>query len=83
MLEIAGVPATTVNWGGNEAASIEEWCELMGEIVGRDVSFVETEQTISSVVIDPTKMHELVGRTEVDWHDGMRRMVAAQRAHAG
>jgi hypothetical protein len=32
------------------------------------------------VVIDPTKMHELVGRTEVDWRDGMRRMIEAQRA---
>jgi nucleoside-diphosphate-sugar epimerase len=80
LLEIASVPATTVNWGGNETASIEEWCELMGEIVGREVSFVETEQTVSSVVIDTTKMHELVGRTEVDWRDGMRRLVAAQRA---
>jgi nucleoside-diphosphate-sugar epimerase len=77
LLEIATVPATTVNWGGSEAASIEDWCALFGEIVGRDVAFVETEQTISSVVIDPTKMHELVGRTEVDWRDGMRRLAAA------
>ena len=79
-LEIASVPATTVNWGGSETASIEEWCALLGEVVGRDVAFIETEQTISSVVIDPTKMHELVGRTEVDWRDGMRRMVAAQHS---
>jgi nucleoside-diphosphate-sugar epimerase len=76
LLEIASVPATTVNWGGSETASIEDWCALFGEIVGRDVSFVETEQTIGSVVIDPTKMHELVGRTEVDWRDGMRRLAA-------
>jgi hypothetical protein len=46
------------------------------------VSFVETDQTIGSVVIDPTKMHELVGRTEVGWRDGIRRMVEAQRATA-
>lgn len=80
LLEIASVPATTVNLGGSETASIEDWCALMGEALARDVSFVETEQTIGSVVIDPTKMHELVGRTEVDWRDGMRRMIAAQRA---
>jgi nucleoside-diphosphate-sugar epimerase len=82
LLEIATVPATTVNWGGSETASTEEWCALIGEIVGRDVSFVETDQTIGSVVIDPTKMHELVGRTEVGWRDGIRRMVEAQRAKA-
>jgi UDP-glucuronate 4-epimerase len=80
LLEIATVPATTVNWGGSETATIEEWCALMGEAVGRDVTFVETVQTIGSVVIDPTKMHELVGRTEVNWRDGMRRMIEAQRA---
>ena len=45
----------------------------MGEIVGREVSFVETEQTVSSVVIDTTKMHELVGRTEVDGATGCAR----------
>ena len=80
LLEIASVPATTVNWGGSETASIEDWCALIGEALSRDVSFVETEQTIGSVVIDPTKMHELVGRTEVDWRDGMRRMIEAVRS---
>jgi UDP-glucuronate 4-epimerase len=80
LLEIASVPATTVNWGGSETASIEEWCTLFGQIVGRDVEFVETDQTIGPVVIDPTKMHELVGRTEIDWRDGMRRLVEAQHA---
>lgn len=79
LLEVASVRATTVNWGGSETATIEEWCAMFGEIVGRDVAFVETEQTIGSVVIDPTKMHELVGRTEVDWRDGMRRMVEVHR----
>jgi nucleoside-diphosphate-sugar epimerase len=80
LLEIASVPATTVNWGGSEAASLEEWCTRLGEIVGRDVAFVETDQTIGGVTIDPTKMHELVGHTEVDWRDGMRRMVQAHHA---
>ena len=32
LLEIASVPATTVNWGGSETASIEDWCALMGEV---------------------------------------------------
>ncbi|MGZ4733974.1 MAG: NAD-dependent epimerase/dehydratase family protein [Acidimicrobiia bacterium] len=82
LLEVASAPATTVNWGGSETASIEAWCALLGEVVGREVSFVETEQTIGSVVIDPTKMHELVGRTQVDWRDGMRRMAEAQLSGA-
>ncbi len=78
LLELATVPATTVNWGGSEPADLEDWCGFLGEQVGRVPSFVETEQTIGSVVIDPTKMHELVGRTQVDWRDGLRRLVAAR-----
>ena len=77
-LEVASVPPVTVNWGGSEAVDLEEWCTLLGELTGNDVAFVETEQTIGSVVIDTTKMHELVGATEIDWRDGMRRMVEAQ-----
>jgi UDP-glucuronate 4-epimerase len=82
LLEIASVPATTVNWGGSEPADLEDWCALLGDEVGKPVTFVETEQTIGSVVIDPTVMHDLVGRTEVDWRAGMRRMVAARHRAA-
>ncbi|MGZ8763079.1 MAG: hypothetical protein ACXW2Y_07120 [Acidimicrobiia bacterium] len=42
------------------------------------MAFVEIEQTIGSVVIDTTRMHELVGPTQVDRRDGMRRMVEAR-----
>ncbi len=79
LLDVASVPATTVNWGGSQSVDLEEWCALVGELTGNEVTFVETEQTIGSVVIDTTKMHELVGATEIDWRDGMRRMVEAQR----
>src|SRR5438132_1135615 len=34
MLEVASVPATIVNWGGDEETSIEAWCEYRGELVG-------------------------------------------------
>ncbi len=78
MLAAASVPATIVNWGGNEAVSIEEWCEYLSEITGIPVKFALTDQTIDSVDIDLTRMHELVGSTSVHWRDGMRRMVAAR-----
>lgn len=77
LLEAASVPATVVNWGG-EPASIEEWCELLGELTGLEPRFEETPDTIGSVFVDLTKMHDLVGTTEVSWRDGIRRMVAAR-----
>jgi UDP-glucuronate 4-epimerase len=78
LLEVAGVPATIVNWAGREQASIEEWCEYMGELTGREARFESTDQTISSVTTDNTRMHELIGETTVTWRDGFRRMVAAR-----
>jgi hypothetical protein len=75
LLGVAGIPATTVNWGGSEAVSIEEWCTYLAELTGIEARFEPTLNTIDSVQIDTTRMHELVGRTTVQWKDGMRRMV--------
>lgn len=75
LLAIADVPPLTINWGGSEATSIEEWCRFMGELTGLEPKFNPTEDTLGSVTLDPSKMHELVGRTKVDWRDGIERMV--------
>lgn len=77
LLEIADVPPVTINWGGSEATSIEDWCQYLGELTGLDAKFKPSENAFGSVVLDPTKMHELIGRTRVDWRDGIRRMVEA------
>lgn len=77
LLEVAGVPATIVNWGGKDRVSIEQWCEYMGKLTGYEPKFNYTDQTLESVIPDLTKMHELIGETQVDWRDGMRRMLEA------
>ncbi len=77
LLDAASVPATIVNWAG-EQTSIEEWCAYLGELTGLDPQFDVTDNTISSVTTDNTRMHELIGDTEVGWRDGLRRMVAAR-----
>ncbi len=78
LLAAASTPATVVNWGGSQAASIEEWCGHLGELTGCTPSFAPTRDTIDSVQIDVTRMHELVGPTSVGWREGMQRMVAAR-----
>ena len=78
LLEAASVPATIVNWGGVQAVDLEEWCGFLAGLVEKEASFVETDATIGGVTIDTTKMLELVGPTEIDWRDGLRRMVAAR-----
>jgi UDP-glucuronate 4-epimerase len=83
LLEVAGVPATTVNWAGREAVSIEEWCGFMGELAGLEPQFAYTDQTLESVTTDNSLMHRLVGETSVAWREGMRRMVAVRHPELG
>jgi UDP-glucuronate 4-epimerase len=78
LLGAASAPATTVNWGGDQAASIEDWCGYLSELTGVPARFAPTADTIDSVQIDLTRMHRLVGTTTVGWREGMRRMVAAR-----
>jgi len=77
LLVAAAVPAVTVNWGGSEPVSIEEWCAYLAGLVGVKARFDPTERTIDSVQIDTVLMHELAGRTTVPWRDGMRHMAKA------
>ena len=78
VLAQASVPATILNWGGSEATSIEEWTAWLAELTGLEAKLAPTDRTLRSVVLDPTRMHERVGRTQVPWKEGLRRMVAAR-----
>ena len=77
LLSAAAVPAVTVNWGGSEPVSIEEWCAYLAGLVGVEARFEPTNRTIDSVQIDTSRMHELAGRTTVPWREGMLRMAKA------
>ncbi|MHB1713233.1 MAG: NAD-dependent epimerase/dehydratase family protein [Acidimicrobiales bacterium] len=78
LLAAAAVPATVVNWGGDDAVSIEAWCGYLAELTGVEARFEPTTATIDSVEIDLTRMHDLIGTTSVGWQEGLRRMVAAR-----
>jgi UDP-glucuronate 4-epimerase len=75
LLGAASVPATVVNWGGQDAVSIEEWSTYLGSLVGIAPTFLHTDQTIQSVSPDVTKMLAITGPLSVHWKDGFRRMV--------
>jgi UDP-glucuronate 4-epimerase len=79
MLAQADVPAKTLNWGGSEATSLEEWCAYLGELTDLEPKFKPTNQTIKGIELDPTRMHESIGHTEVSWRDGLRQMVETLR----
>ena len=77
LLQVATTPATIVNWGGDQVVALEEWAAYLGALTDREPILRETDETIGGVTVDLTRMHELVGHTTVDWHDGFRRMVAS------
>jgi len=74
LLEVASVPATTLNWCGEQTVSLQEWCSYLGSLVGKEPVFQESEQALRGNPTDPSRMRELVGVTTVDWQDGMRRL---------
>ena len=74
LLEVASVPATTVNWCGEQTVSLQDWCSYLGSLVGKEPVFQESEQALRGNPTDSTRLRELVDVTMVDWRDGMRRM---------
>ena len=79
MLDVAvGSGPTTVNWGGTDVVSIQEWCAYLGELAGIEPKFFPTDQALASVSIDTTRMEALVGKTTVHWKDGFRRIIEAK-----
>jgi nucleoside-diphosphate-sugar epimerase len=78
LLGAASVPATIVNWCGDDPVSVQEWTAYFGELLGVDASVEVTPVPCSSLgsVGDPTKRQSITGPCEVHWRDGFRRMAA-------
>jgi UDP-glucuronate 4-epimerase len=77
-LRVATVPPLTVNWAGSETVSAEDYCAYLGELTGKEVRFRYDERAPWPLWPDVTLMHEVLGRTQVPWREGMSRMVEAR-----
>ncbi len=75
LLAAASAEVTTVNFGGSQQVSIEQWCEFLGELTGLEPVFALNEKAFGSLAIDTEKMHDLIGPTRIDWRDGIRSQV--------
>lgn len=75
LLASASNDVTTVNLGGSQAVSIEQWCDYLKELTGLEPVFKSNPAAFGSLQIDTTKMHELIGETAVDWRQGIHSMV--------
>ena len=75
LLGAATSEVTTVNFGGSQKVSIEQWCEYIGQLTGLEASFQDNPKAFGSLCIDTQKMHELIGPTRVDWREGIRSQI--------
>ena len=73
----ASEDVTTVNFGGSQQTSIEEWCAYLSELTGFEPIFRDNPKAFGSLCIDTERMHSLIGPTQVDWRDGIMRQVQA------
>jgi nucleoside-diphosphate-sugar epimerase len=78
LLEAASVPATIVNWAGDEAVSERQMLEHITDLTGLPLRTESSEVTFNFFVSDNTRRRQLVGPCRIHWKDGFRRALAAR-----
>lgn len=83
LLDAASVPATIVNWAGDEPVSVQEWSAYIGELAGVDpvVNVVEQPGTLRGSVTDNTRRAAITGPCRISWRDGIRSVF--EQRHGG
>ncbi len=74
LLGVASVPATIVNWGGDEPVSVQQWSAYLGELFGVEAKVVVDEVPGASIgsVGDHTRRAAITGPCRVHWREGIR-----------
>jgi nucleoside-diphosphate-sugar epimerase len=76
---IAGTPAETVNLGGTDPVTTQDYCEMAGELLGVKPMFAENSRAWP-IWADTAKMERLLGPCRVSVREGVRRVVEAGQA---
>ncbi|MEI7618794.1 MAG: NAD(P)-dependent oxidoreductase [Actinomycetota bacterium] len=83
LIGAASTPANIVNWSGDEAVSVQQWCAYAGELLGKraEVAVRPIDGTLRGSVADVTKRTAITGPCTIGWQEGLRRTVHAR--HGG
>ena len=78
LLDTASVPATIVNFAGDTAVSVQQWCDYFAGLLGVQAQVRVEPVPGASVgsVGDHTKRLSITGPGAVDWRDGFRAMAS-------
>ena len=71
---IARVGAEVLNVGGSEVVTTQEYCQMAGEMVGKEPIFVENGKSWP-IWGDTGKMERLLGPSKVSVREGVRRII--------
>lgn len=77
LLNAASVPATIVNFGGDEPVSAQQWIAYMAKLIGVEPKTVVKPIPGASVGVvgDPAKRLAITGPCKIDWQEGLRRVI--------
>jgi nucleoside-diphosphate-sugar epimerase len=78
LIGAATVPATIVNWCGDEPVTVQAWSAYFGDLLGVDARVEVDVVPAASIgsVGDTTKRISITGPCRVHWRDGFRDMAA-------
>jgi nucleoside-diphosphate-sugar epimerase len=84
LLDAASVPATIVNWAGDDVVTVQEWCAYAAGLTGRDatVAVEEVPGTQRGSIAEVSRRQAITGPCTVDWRDGLRDTIAARHPDA-
>jgi nucleoside-diphosphate-sugar epimerase len=81
LLDAASVPATIVNWCGDEAVTVQQWSAYFAELLGTTAT-VEVDPVPGASlgsVGDPAKRIAITGPCRVPWREGFGALAAEVR----
>ena len=80
LLNAASVPATIVNWGGDEGVSVPDMVRHIAGRIGREADVEQGPDGIHQYWLDPAKRIELAGACKIPWREGFDRMLRARHS---
>ncbi len=84
LLQAAAVPATVVNWAGDEVVTAEDWIEELAALTGLEPDLVKLPfpNNLIGSASDSSKRQAITGPCSVNWKSGMARLVAERVENA-
>jgi nucleoside-diphosphate-sugar epimerase len=80
LLDAARVPATVVNWAGDDAVTVQDWATYMGELAGYEpeIEVQEMVGALRGLVADVEKRKSITGPCSIGWREGVKQLWKAR-----